>query len=261
MDNKMIMNKRLLVVVWSVLISLNISSQEDISEYYPVGTTWQEAYVRIYDSKLNTQFCVNTVVGDTIINDISYKWVNVDVYDTSTGMKVTESAIKGYAIREKGDSVFGRNVADEEVLRYVFGKWEIGDKVNCFQDTIARVSYIELLDGKKYACIDSFPNYQNVSKEYQPKMVINTIGSITHGLLKEKPGPRGGLIYSLISFTRGNVTLYRNEHYWLTSILNATKNYMRQSDSTYSLKGVRMNEKTPLPRGIYIRNGKKFISR
>ena len=180
------------------------------------------------------------------------------LFDITTNTKVEESEPYRYAIREHGDSIFSRVSGDEERLMYIFGSWKIGDSIPCFQDTIARISQITLLDEKMYECVDTFPAHRNQSKDYSPKMVINSIGRINKGLLRKQFLPRGGWDYILLSFTRNGCTIYRDERFGTNSIEH---NIYRPHPvkETYSLSGIKHKGMALPSKGIYIRNGKKVM--
>ena len=185
------MKEKILIGICTV-VCLNMFGQANSTEYFPIGTSWQEAYYVIYYDTIKSPIIRNVVTGDTIIEGVKYKCVEETLFDITTNTKVEESEPYRYAIREHGDSIFSRVSGDEERLMYIFGSWKIGDSIPCFQDTIARISQITLLDEKMYECVDTFPAHRNQSKDYSPKMVINSIGRINKGLLRKQVLPRGG---------------------------------------------------------------------
>lgn len=261
--NSLAMKRNVLVILFccmqGFLSSIFAQSEAGSSEYYPVGTTWQETYLRVYEQKTYDWHNLNTVVGDTIIDNKKYKWVTTERYGATDNSADNGTAVSRYLIREKGDSIFGRDKNGDEKLRYVFGTWHIGDPIYCFQDTIARLSAVTLLDGKEYVCVDSFPSYQSTDELYRPQKVIHSIGSVTSGLLKEVSVPRGGFVYILLSFTRNGVTLYRDDRYETTEIKSLETYPEQKSTTIYSLDGVPMNEGYRLPKGIYIKDRKKVV--
>ena len=251
------MKAKLLVGICTV-VCLNMFGQATSTEYFPVGTSWQEAYYVIYYDTIKSPIIRNVVTGDTIIEGVKYKCVEETKYDIMTNTVAEESEPYRYAIREQGDSIFSRVFDGEETLMYIFGSWKIGDSIPCFQDTIARISHITLLDEKMYECVDTFPVYRNQSKDYSPKMVINSIGRINKGLLRKQVLPRGGQDYILLSFTRNGCTIYRDERFGTTSIEHNTyrPNPVKE---TYSLSGIKQKGMALPSKGIYIRNGKKVM--
>ena len=251
------MKAKLLIGICTV-VCLNMFGQATSTEYFPVGTSWQEAYYVIYYDTIKSPIIRNVVTGDTIIEGVKYKCVEETKYDIMTNTVAEESEPYRYAIREQGDSIFSRVFDGEEKLMYIFGSWKIGDSIPCFQDTIARISQITLLDEKMYECVDTFPVYRNQSKDYSPKMVINSIGRINKGLLRKQVLPRGGQDYILLSFTRNGCTIYRDERFGTTSIEHNTyrPNPVKE---TYSLSGIKQKWMALPSKGIYIRNGKKVM--
>ena len=251
------MKAKLLIGICTV-VCLNMFGQATSTEYFPVGTSWQEAYYVINYDTIKSPIIRNVVTGDTIIEGVKYKCVEETKYDIMTNTVAEESEPYRYAIREQGDSIFSRVFDGEEKLMYIFGSWKIGDSIPCFQDTIARISQITLLDEKMYECVDTFPAHRNQSKEYSPKMVINSIGRINKGLLRKQVLPRGGQDFILLSFTRNGSTIYRDERFGTTSIEH---NIYRPhpAEDTYSLSGIRQKGMALPSKGIYIRNGKKVV--
>lgn len=251
------MKAKLLIGICTV-VCLNMFGQANSTEYFPVGTSWQEAYYVIYYDTIKSPIIRNVVTGDTIIEGVKYKCVEETKYDIMTNTVAEESEPYRYAIREQGDSIFSRVFDGEEKLMYIFGSWKIGDSIPCFQDTIARISQITLLDEKMYECVDTFPAHRNQSKDYSPKMVINSIGRINKGLLRKQFLPRGGWDYILLSFTRNGCTIYRDERFGTNSIEHNTyrPNPVKE---TYSLSGIKQKGMALPSKGIYIRNGKKVM--
>ena len=106
------MKAKLLIGICTV-VCLNMFGQATSTEYFPVGTSWQEAYYVIYYDTIKSPIIRNVVTGDTIIEGVKYKCVEETLFDITTNTKVEESEPYRYAIREHGDSIFSRVSGDE----------------------------------------------------------------------------------------------------------------------------------------------------
>ena len=200
---------------------------------------------------------LHTVIGDTLINDVSYKIVKREWLDGSTSQQYTES--KTYFIREDNGRVYylGKNnentrtYADitydgTETLRYDFN-WSDG---GMDESRLAKVEQLVLEDGKAY--------------DYEPSgKIIRTIGNIQGGLILSWMRQSRSEKTVLLSFTRGDVLIYKKDY----PSINGIKQFENEPtpnpsllgrEYVYDLSG-RIIENRKLPKGIYIQNGRKFV--
>ena len=265
--------KDFLLGVLFLLSSFACFGQDDTADLcYPIGTVWEEGLLQSETEQLEVKHR-HTVTGDTLIGGISYKVVVREWIDGSPSQQYTEE-IK-YFIREDNGLVYylGKNnentrtYADitydgTETLRYNFN-WKNG---GMDESKFAKVEQIELEDGKAY--------------DYEPSgMVIRTIGNIQGGLILSWMKPSRTVKTVLLSFTRGDVLIYKKD-YPLISGINQIEGNKFQYFVVYDLQGRRLQsnkgprreatlsehngERTKsqgngLPKGVYIQNGRKFV--
>ena len=249
--------KHLLLGVLLFFSSIACFGQDDATEQcYPVGTTWEEGLLLSETEELEVKH-LHTVIGDTLINDVSYKIVKREWLDGSTSQQYTES--KTYFIREDNGRVYylGKNnentrtYADitydgTETLRYDFN-WSDG---GMDESRLAKVEQLVLEDGKAY--------------DYEPSgKIIRTIGNIQGGLILSWMRQSRSEKTVLLSFTRGDVLIYMKDY----PSINGIKQFENEPtpnpsllgrEYVYDLSG-RIIENRKLPKGIYIQNGRKFV--
>lgn len=263
------------------------TNAQETTEYFPQGTTWEEEYYHEgwegnpADTYLD--YKRHTVYEDTIIGEVTYKKVIVDVRAGLDG-----GAWDGYSdwrwvydhfyvIREEDDKIYYRpyNAMSyhRDALKYDFS-WEVGKQIPYkYSWGEDKYSYVaidsiyrkQLQDGKEYEhCMIRW--YSSTSPElYQ----IRGIGVVMawYGIFEDYYAPMfdGCFQYHhLVNFTRNGELIYEWDRSEVTGIENAVTDRRTSSDdSVYSVTGVRMNTSgvQPLPRGVYIRGGKKFLVR
>ena len=84
------MKEKILIGICTV-VCLNMFGQANSTEYFPIGTSWQEAYYVIYYDTIKSPIIRNVVTGDTIIEGVKYKCVEETLFDITTNTKVEES--------------------------------------------------------------------------------------------------------------------------------------------------------------------------
>ena len=84
------MKEKILIGICTV-VCLNMFGQATSTEYFPIGTSWQEAYYVIYYDTIKSPIIRNVVTGDTIIEGVKYKCVEETQFDITTNTKVEES--------------------------------------------------------------------------------------------------------------------------------------------------------------------------
>ena len=93
---KSILLFRNIVLTSAILMSgVSICAQEQLTEYYPIGTTWEEVFTLpngqniLSDYRYRRRLEVNR---DTIIDGKTYKIVTRDIVESSNGQTGPESS-------------------------------------------------------------------------------------------------------------------------------------------------------------------------
>ena len=274
-----------LLFLFSAVLPLSHANGQEHGEYYPQGTTWiEEKFYVTYNDGFFSEFRKYRVDGETDFNGKKYKIINVDYrklansedyYDPiETWNWIEQPKI---LIREQGDSIYYiRPGKDHEALRYDFD-WHIGKQIPIYYDwyenkyyyeKLKKIYKVKLLDGNTYAYI----RYQvEGAPERTDIFQINGIGYTGYDGLYEGifDGADGFFLslryrdYKLISFTRNDQLIYK----WDRDVdkilgIDKVENDNRQKcGKTYTVYGTEVDasDMQSLPRGIYIRNGKKFL--
>ena len=210
---------QLLFTTLILLIGTKAFAQPQLSEYYPIGTTWEEIYKEVWaqpgDAFDGTFIRYSfTVDRDTIIGDKSYKIVNqVTTENLSQPSKVGETL--KFLLREQGDSILISDnlIVIRERLIYNFN-WQESDSIlvsarNKYEIEGLTHSYETLLDGNTYECYSFCSSKFNGDRKYIYKSIGQTIGGLIDGLAD---GVRTTRRKYLTKFTRNNVLIYEYEY-------------------------------------------------
>ncbi|MBR3088753.1 MAG: hypothetical protein IKH02_07010 [Prevotella sp.] len=227
-------------IIICVLCLLPIFLQAQNERYFPTGTTWEEEnYVDLENGDLPiSRYFRFTVSGDTVINDKTYKCVDVDMRvadgDTPTVLfyyqwhrtspwhwERLEREYYDVFIREDGDKVYYYDGAiKQEFLKYDFD-WSIGKQIPmgydydennetyiCKYFTIKEISQIKLLDDNLYDCLYTDKYDVSIPILYQ----INGVGNVdAGGLFKDiawMSWSTGIQYYQVMNFARNGQLLY-----------------------------------------------------
>ena len=206
---KSILLFRNIVLTSAILMSgVSICAQEQLTEYYPIGTTWEEVFTLpngqniLSDYRYRRRLEVNR---DTIIDGKTYKIVTRDIVESSNGQTGPESSLY---IREKNDSVFCWDIPNhkDEQLIYNFNWQEDTDNFRwvAFDHNRKELAYSQIVleDGKTYDCFSKgiYPGFSQL---------IWSIGETIGGILTYSSNRSG--TYYLTKFSRNGVLLYENE--------------------------------------------------
>lgn len=203
--------KRLLAVMMITTCSMISYAQDVTTEYYPIGTTWEEVLLDYDIPQYDSFFRVrSTVVGDTTITDTEYKTIEREI--TECRYDPAQVGHKEYQfIREQDHCIYfidGESGMEEERPIYDFNFENYGEEFIC-QGWLFSISLFDkteevLLDGNTYDCLDRpMSNYK----------IYKTIGQTRGGLIKRSNlfGERTSKGLRLTQFTRNGTLIYKNE--------------------------------------------------
>ena len=232
-------------------------------EYYPIGTSWEEAFVDcwenqgLYDSFYRVK---SMVVGDTLIAGVGYKTIERQITECTYDPSIVGD--KDYQfIREENNCIFfldGDGGYEETKPIYDFNWENLGNEFFCqnwafHTDKFDMIEEV-LLDGNTYDCL-----FLDDSFSYK---IYRNIGQIIGGLIKRSCnyGARTTMRLRLTSFTRNDVQIYQ---FNIPTPSPSGILYIQTEGSPFlteffTLQGVKVN-KSSLPSGIYIQNGKKYV--
>ena len=254
-------------VLTTIFLLSGISSyaQTQLSEYYPIGTTWEEVYMTKngYPGEVVDEPCVfarykYSVDCDTIIDELSYKVVNGIMIDYLIKPPGLIPDTTQFYIREKEDSVFIYDTyINSDRLAYNYN-WQEDMSVllanyNKYDTQYLTFSQEVLLDGNTYDCY-------NVNNGAQSKKIYKSIGQTLSGIFDYDEDSRYHYGFHLTKFSRNNVLIYERE------IPTPQVDFIheRQMDNEailnncYSTQGIKMDARYLKP-GIYIQNGRKVV--
>lgn len=242
-----------------------VSAQsDDVENYYPVGTKWVEVtydpdpqnridYYNHYESE---------VVGDTVINGISWMLVKVDwilgkQYVIEDGAFHYFYPMQYYNLfRQEGTKIF-RPVNQEPEMVLDFD-WQVGNKIAFYDNGViteeSQIIQQQLADGKLYDCFGDNP------------MIIRTIGNTTEGLMfssAEVTRPTHKQVTKqLCSFMRNGELIYSRAEPPLPTTPTGIAETCQENNhpsATFTLQGVKLKDIGQLPSGVYIQNGRKIM--
>lgn len=257
---KSILFFRNVVLASAILMSgSNICAQEQPTEYYPIGTTWEEVFaLPSYFENPSTsdpnsfnryEFYVER---DTIVNDKTFKIVVRTLTECYRKPSMVGSTLR-YYIFEQGDSVFSSAVIpsgnDNGKLFYVFKKPENnGDITWCEnQYDVQNLDCNQelLLDGNVY---DVYSTNKN--------QLYWTIGQVLNGLTMIFSNRSG--TSRLTKFSRNNVLIYENDIPSPQADAIYEVQPEMEQQNRYTLHGIMVDGEN-LKSGVYIQKGKKHL--
>ena len=242
-------------------------AQPPLSEYYPIGTTWEEVYTEVLyrpgDAFDGTFKRYNFSVDcDTIIGGKRYKIVS-QITTENLAQPSDAGAINKFLLREQCDSILvcdNLNAVREKLI-YNFN-WQETDSLlisvgNKYEKEHLTHSYEILLDGNSYECFYFSSSLFFGDKKYVYKSIGQTIGGIIDGSVDAIRTTRRK---RLTKFTRNNVLIYENEYPTpqVNAIYDVSYKEKNERQDCYTLQGVKVDV-TNLKSGFYIQNGRKFI--
>ena len=202
-----------------LLIGTKVFAQPQLSEYYPIGTTWEEIYKEVWSQPgdafdgtfIRYSFSVDC---DTIIDNKRYKIISQTTTENlAQPSKVGD--ISKFLLREQGDSILISDnfIVIREKLIYNFN-WQESDSIlvsvrNKYEKEHLTHSYVTLLDGNTYECYSFCSSKFNGDRKYIYKSIGQTIGGLIDGLDDEIRTTRRKY---LTKFTRNNVLIYENDY-------------------------------------------------
>ena len=271
-----------LLFLFSAVLPLSHANAQEHEEYYPQGTTWEEEKFYVTDDgRLFAEYRKYKVDGVTTFNGKIYKTIKVtysNLLDERTYFNPMDTwnwvEQPKILFREQGDSIFyTRWRKNHEALRYDFN-WSIGKKIPTYYDWWSReyqyeeikdIHQVVLYDGQMYDCIGYHTLTDSVSfKLYQ----IKGVGFVDNfrGIFDVPGGYSFSLKfldYKVRIFIRNGKIIYKWDRD-VDKILGIDKvenDDGQKCGKTYTAYGTEVDasDMQSLPRGIYIRNGKKFV--
>lgn len=273
---------------------LPTAAQSEVPEFFPQGTSWEEARFGHQEGDRIAFFTHlrHTVSGDTLIDGTLYKKVVtemkiLDSYDSNGGLaylwyvdadfdwdnigpwhwEVISS--NNFGLREENGIVyvnyinFGYGV---ERKLYDFN-WEVGKEMEEYNTLsyqyenyiLNDIQEITLLDGSVAQCL-----YSEDGKQAERIRGIGFVDSFFDTIFLDAWGSITNFRH-MINFSRNGVLLYE----WdpmaylesTTGIRQIMASPSENKGTAYTITGVGMKEDACLRAGIYIKNGKKMIVR
>ena len=254
-------------VLTTIFLLSGISSfaQPQLSEYYPIGTTWEEVYMTKngYPGEVVDEPCVfarykYSVDCDTIIDEKSYKVVNGIMIDYLIKPPGLIPDTTQFYIREIEDSVFIYDTyIKSDRLAYNYN-WQEDTSVllanyNKYDTQYLTFSQEVLLDGNTYDCY-------NVNNGAQSKKIYKSIGQTLSGIFDYDEDSRYHYGFHLTKFSRDNVLIYENDYPTpqVNAIYDIPYKEKNERQDCYTLQGVKVDV-TNLKSGVYIQNGRKYV--
>lgn len=259
--------RNLVLISFFMMSGANAIAQPQLSEYYPIGTTWEEVHTEVcyqpgdaFDGTfIRYSF---TVDRDTIIGDKSYKIINQTTTENLAQPSKVGETVK-FLLREQGDSIFISDnlIVIHERLIYNYN-WQESDSIlvsvrKKYEKEGLTHSYETLLDGNTYECYSFCSSKFNGDRKYIYKSIGQTIGGLVNGLADVV---RTTCRNRLTKFTRNNVLIYENDYPTpqINAIYDVSYKEKSKRQDCYTLQGVKVDA-TNLSSGIYIVNGKKCV--
>ncbi len=265
--NIKIIHGHLLLSMLFLLFEANGFAQPQLSEYYPIGTTWEEVYTEMmynpgdpFDGTfVRIKYSVDC---DTIIDDKSFKIVSETTIE-NIGQPSEVGNVKKYLLREQGDSIFfcEKLGSARQTLIYNFN-WKEEDSLlisvgNRIPKEYLTHSHETLLDGNSYECFSFSPPVFLGRTKYIYKSIGQTIGGVIVGTADLT---RATKRKRLTKFTRNNVLIYENEFPSPVTEVKYQDYYpIISAGAIYDLTGRKLQQVQK--KGVYIQDGRKFVVR
>ena len=256
--------KRFLLILMLVSVLAQSKGQD---KYFPDGTRWcvvmckqikgYETLYAIVDFDTTPEY-KSVVNGDSVVYNVLRTWDDGKVAERQIYKKViisklyynnirTESDVA--LIREQGDSIFLCSEGKEELV-YDFSDWHEGKEMPGGM-AIGKLTNIKLNDGNTY---DYWADGQ----------IIRYIGGLQNGIIPRFEPVGGDRIWQLAHFIRNNVVIYDNLNiiYDESGATSMPHRYAEDSPSSrYTLHGMSISAGSQRNSGIYIKNGRKYITK
>ena len=272
-------------------------AQEQPEECFPQGTVWEEEKVDVFPvgRKMNGWnyyglYLRSTVAGEMTVEGVTYKMVTPELKVTDDWNSVPGNfagwngeetgwhweALTPYGIREQDGKVYyyGNLLAGDapamEVLRYDFNNWEVGkeipftpiwnsDHTFCYENVeISEIGKVEMNDGSTAECAYMSWGTSNVPIQ------VRYLGNIERVFMFENTIGSEYFPVHLRKFTRNGELVYEyTEPLGAELGIESAAKDGGFGEDIYTLQGVRLNGRdvSGLPKGIYIRGGKKYLVR
>lgn len=240
-------------------------AQGQDSQYFPNNTVWQE----VYANKPDGPILLSVVLGDTIVDSKNYKIVNRMTLGTTHYEYFGDWK---YLIREEGNQIYFRNYyapsPDPDDHLALDFDWEPGKEILCGYSscrmtvTDDNVGQMVLDDGNVYDYLKTDSTKDRYYNDYPFRgvnmQVIKGIGCPKYGLIRVTRYERPYIIrLRLVSFNRNGVDIISYDK--TEGIKDMQMSPVTPHVNTYNLKGEKIPFGSRLPKGIYIRNGKKLV--
>ena len=266
----------------------------NLPDYYPHGTVWEEESHCYYPTTdtFNSTYLRNTVVGDTLISDIPYRRVIAEkrVGDNSTDYSWDRVSpwhwepYDSYGIRQEGNKVYYFRyepvIGEKEFMRYDFD-WSAGMEIPLKLDalhnkdyTLAKIDRMEnvvLGDGLSYESVTVEDGKEDVAQVKGIGSIGNYGGLFSYYAWNTVPWDGSTMYYHrVLNFTRDGICLYEwdRDSFVASQMELLGVNAMHDLAShdngrIYTLDGRNVTgiPLHSLQKGIYIRNGRKFVVR
>ena len=276
-----------------VISCMPVNAQNSPQEYFPQGTTWEEAWYS-YQKGESSAFFVHlrhTVSGDTLVGDVLYKRVVtemkiLDSYST-TGLSVYIYVVdpeafgwdnigewhwktipsNNFCLREENGAVYVNyiNFGYEERKIYDFN-WEEGKQIEEYipvkgiyeSYTLNDIKEITLLDGSMAQGL-----YTPDGGDIERIRGIGFVNSFFDSIFLDMWGIVPQFTH-MISFSRNGVLLYEWDpipylETFYTGIKAAESSTSEKDGSIYTITGMGVKENDHLCPGIYIKDKRKII--
>lgn len=288
------MKKKIQFTCLFFLVPLSIMAQGEVPDYYPQGTVWEEEihYYFPATETFHSTYLRNTVVGDTVINDISYRKVVAekrvgDNSDDASWDRVSPWHWEPYdtfGIRQEGNKVYYFRyepvIGEKEFMRYDFD-WSVGMeiplKLNAIRNkdyTLAKIDQVVnvvLGDGQSYEGVTVENDNEEVAQMKGIGSIGNYGGLFSYYAWNTVPWDGSTMYYHrMLNFTRNGVCLYEwDRDSFVASQMellgvNAVHDLNSHGNgSIYTLDGRNVTgiPLHSLQKGIYIQNGQKVVVR
>ena len=252
-----------LTYLGTVLAGIGFAIQataQEVEEYYPTGTYWEEAMYDYASPENYYQLFGFTVKSDTVFEGKTYKYVDAQHIEGQHRFEV-----RPFLIRQDGGKVYYRslNGIEDEVLQYDFD-WEATNQVIVGHDEVTREPIYEAIGAIVEEELEDGNLYDCVEKEYYFKYaIIKGIGTTHWGLFRDRYLMYSTTTSTVIKFIRGGVTIFaQKELPSMVSTLDGISHLSVSKPSTSSAFYDMHGKAVTKPRhGVYIQNGRKHVLR
>ena len=279
-------------VVAALPLCVPAMAQEQPEECFPQGTVWEEEYhlLSMNGWDFYSYYLRSTVSGEMTIDGVTYKMVTPELKVTDNwdddpenfpGWDGSETgwhweALSPYGIREEAGKVFyygnlhAGDAPSMEVLRFDFNDWEVGkeipliptwnaDQTFCYQDiTIADIGTVKMVDGSESECAIVSSGASKIPAQVRYLGNIERVSMFENMMVMWTDKT----YMCLRNFTRNGELIYENNVQSGSELGIKTASVNNNSTGgLYTLQGIMCNgrDATSLPKGIYIKDGRKYL--